>query len=104
MCSRDRTNMHERQPSACFSVIEAQKRGPSVHVRVVIFTVQVRVLVLGGRNMNCLALPECNIHKHKSKSLKDTVVLGPLVLADPDMRNSALQRGLSCRSDEDPKP
>ena len=54
--------------------------------------------------MNCLALPECNIHKHKSKSLKDTVVLGPLVLADPDMRNSALQRGLSCRSDEDPKP
>ena len=73
--------------------------------KIVIFTVQVRVLVLGGRNiMNCLALPECNIHKHKSKSLKDTVVLGPLVLADPDMRNSALQRGLSCRSDEDPKP
>ena len=54
--------------------------------------------------MNCLALPECNIHKHKSKSLKGTVVLGPLVLADPDMRNSALQRGLSRRSDEDPKP
>ena len=73
-------------------------------MEVVIFTVQVRVLVLGGRNMNCLALPECNIHKHKSKSLKDTVVLGPLVLADPDMRNSALQRGLSRRSDEDPKP